>query len=244
MRPFMRVINNNIWNNIVSDYQHLKEIKSAAPYISAYAISCACFYLVAYWSSFNINPFHYIGAGDILVKSGMYLFGSTVYLVFVVLLESMLPNFEPTTKEIASDLKHLKPQVVIVIIAAVIIVIGSNYIPKLYLGLSGCAFVLIRPISNTQLIRQSFSSQPIRVAAAALVVSLPTFSFFSAKLQTEVINDSDKSMVMIRNFEGPCTKGCALIGRIGDYFSVRGSNGKVLMIKADEMKMFEVYKES
>lgn len=238
----MRVLNNNMWNKFVSDYQHLKEIKSATPYISAYAISCACFYLVAYWTSFNINPFHYIGASDVIIKSGMYLFGSTVFLVFVVLLESVLPNSEPTTKEVALELKHLKLQVLVVIIAAVIIIIGSNYIPKLYLGLSGCVVVLIRPISNTQLIRQSFSSQPIRVAAAALLVSLPTFSVFTAKLQTEMINDSDKSMVMIRNFEGPCTRGCALIGRIGDYFSVRGNNGKVLMIKADEMKVFEIYK--
>ncbi|WP_343077640.1 hypothetical protein [Pseudomonas sp.] len=225
----------------MDSHRQLKELKQAAPYIAVYSLFWGCTYLYLYWSKFNVNPFSYIGPGEIITSSGKFLFQSSIFTLGILLCETFFSTTEEDEETRKRKIKDLKTIAVIILAMTATALYFAQYTVSFYFAALGFVVTLTTPISYLDIFRHSFSSRPVRTAIAALIVTLPILSIVTAQNETKEILDNTGKLSMIRRSSDTCMAGCILIGKIGDYFAVLGKSGKVIMIKNDEMKQFEIY---
>lgn len=228
----------------MDNHRQLKELKQASPYIGAYSIFWGCAYLYFYWSKFNVNPFSYVGPGEIISLSGKFLFQSSILTIAILIAEALTSTTEVDEEVRKKRIKGFKGRAIIIFGMSTVAFYLAQYTAVLYSAILGIVMTLVIPLSHLDFFRLSFSSGPVRTAIAALIVSLPVLSIVSAQTEANDILDSVGKQSMIRRPSETCMNGCTLIGKIGDYFSVLGRNGKVLMIKNDDMKQFEIYEQN
>lgn len=226
----------------MEDYRHIKELKQSAPYIGVYAIFWGCAYLIVFWSFFNINPFQYLGAAEIILQAGIVLFHASVGVIAILCIEALTSSSDIDEVSRTNQLKTLRSRVIIVTVIAGIAIYFARNTPALYGSAIAITMTLVAPVSCTDLFRHSFSSKPVRTAITALTILLPVSAMVAAYTEANDVLNSKGKLNMIKRQSTTCVNGCILIGKIGDYFCVRGNNGKIIMIESDEMKQFELYR--
>ena len=225
----------------MEDYRHIRELKQSAPYIGVYAIFWGCAYLITFWSFFNVNPFQYLGAAEIILQAGIVLFRASIGVIAILCLEAFISSSDPDEVSRTKQIKTLRSRIIIVTAIASIAIYFAQNTPALYGGAIAVTMTLVAPISCTDLFRHSFSSKPVRTAIAALTISLPVSALIAAYSEAKDVLNTKGKLTMIKKPSSTCVNGCVLIGKIGNYFCVRGNNGKFIMIESDEMKQFELY---
>jgi hypothetical protein len=224
----------------MDDYRHIREIKQAAPYIAVYATFWGCTYLFGFWSTFNINPFQYISTSEIITHVVKVLYQPFIMVLFILLIEWLFFSKEEELDH-TNELKDFRSRIIMVAVIAGVVLYFATSSEALYAAAISVIMTLVRPLSYADIFKSSFSSKPVRTAMAALTISIPLFSVLSAHTDAQNIINKKGSLNMIRRPSETCAKGCILIGKIGEYFSVRGANGKTIMLKTEEMKTFEIY---
>lgn len=224
-------------------HQQLRELKYAAPFVGVYSMFWACVYLYVFWSSFNINPFPYVGGSEIFTLSALFLFQSSVFAIFILISQALMSSTDDAGKE-KSEVEGLRLRAMIVISVCSVSFFFMKEYPFLAAVVIGVTMPIVTPLSYVEILRHSFSSKPIRVAVSALIVSLPLFSIVAAKTEADQIITGKGRLTMIRAESNVCMLGCILIGKLGGYFSVVGANGKVIMVKTERIQVFELYEGS
>lgn len=225
----------------MDEYKHLQELKRATPYIGVYAIFWGCAYLIAYWSYFNINPLQYIGASEVALQAGKVLFQGAIFVILILLFEYFFSRKEPSESRRIAELKALPGRILVVTFLACIAIYFAESRPALYSSALAIMMVLITPISYTDLFSHSFSSQHLRTSVAALVLFLPLSTMLTAYTDAKNLLNDKGELTYIKRPSDICSRGCVLIGKIGDYFAVKSTNQNIIIIKSDEMKYFQTY---
>ena len=225
----------------MDEYKHLKELRHAAPYVGVYAIFWGCAYLLAYWSYFNINPFQYIGASEVVLQAGKVLFQGAIFVLLILLFAYFSSRKEPIESRRIAELKALPGHILVVTSVACVALYFADSSPALYGSALAIMMLLITPISYTDLFSHSFSSPQVRTSVAAFTIFLPVSTMLTAYTEAKNILNDKGELTYIKRPADICSKGCALIGKIGDYFAVKSSNQNILLIKSEEMKVFQTY---
>lgn len=228
----------------MNTHQYLRELRNAAPYIVVYSVFWACAYLYFFWANFNINPFPYIGLSDIITLSAKFLFQSAIFALLILGSQTFFFTANETRKTEQKEIASLKFRILLSILISVPSLYYSYDHPALAAIAIGATIPAITPLSYVAIFKQMFSSKPVRIAASALIVSLPLFAITTAKTESSEILQQKGNLDMIRTPLGICSPGCIFIGKLGDYFSVIPYNGKTIMIKSDKIQFFEIYKNN
>lgn len=225
----------------MDEYKHLRELRHATPYVGVYAIFWGCAYLLAYWSYFNINPFQYIGASEVVLQAGKVLFQGAVFVIFILVYEFFSSKMDPSETRRVAEIKSLRMRILVVTTVSCVALYFAESSPALYGSALAVMMLLITPISYTDLFSHSFSSRPVRTSMAAFTIFLPVSTMLTAYTEAKNILNDKGELIYIKRPADICSRGCALIGKIGDYFAVKSENQNIIIIKSEEMKFFQTY---
>ena len=220
-----------------------KELKQAAPYITAYVFFWSCIYLYNYWSEFNINPLPYISFNEIITNSSAIISQASIFALIILAIEAIMPNIfrEHITKE---DTEKNTMQLTMYLVAGAITIgvffkWGNDYEYLRYLTYA-TMIAAARPLSLTEFFQKSFSSYPTRVAIAAFTIFLPISATITPTYKAYDIRNNKGEQDIITRTSGLCKNGCILVGKLGDYFMILDNSNIPHMLKSSEMSIFSI----
>jgi hypothetical protein len=221
----------------------LSELKQSTPFIAIYTILWGITGRYLYWKTFEINPFPFIGLSDALLLTAESLLICSIFALTMLILHFISINENEKTQKAKNWSDALKLRLILAIITYPVVFYFTHDSLWFYPASLVAFLPLITPITNINLIKDSFSSLAVRNAVAFFIVATPVISVTASYKEAQNIYTTTIKSVMIKRSNGICERGCTYIGKIGDYFAVKGINDKIIMIPSDEMKEFEIYRE-
>ena len=220
-----------------------KQLKQAAPYITAYVFFWSCIYLYNYWSAFNINPLPYISFNEIITNSSAIISQASIFALIILIIEAITPKIfrEQITEE---DKEKNTLQLAMYLIAGAIttaafFIWGNDYEYLRYLTYS-TMIAATRPLSLTEFFQKSFDSYPTRVAIASFTIFLPISAIITPTYKAYDIRNNKGEQDIITRTSGLCKNGCILVGKLGDYFMILDKSNIPHMLKSSEMPIFSI----
>ncbi|MEC5384861.1 hypothetical protein VVD49_03960 [Uliginosibacterium sp. H3] len=204
------------------------------------ALGSSMLYLVAYWGSFDLNPFEFLSLDDMLRTSIYPLFGYVATAVLYLMLFGAIATYDDTHEiALASPLterpRSVSRRIKIKIYAILAVVATACFAYALttsswWYGLYVLALMLALPlgkhIAMSRILSELVPDEPLRVFVAICVLAIPLLSFAHgiAKAHKLIFSRGDFSFVCPAQVKHPKSNSLAsdaelrFIGKADDYF--------------------------
>ncbi|MBA2612411.1 MAG: hypothetical protein H0U95_10595 [Bacteroidetes bacterium] len=224
-----------------------EKIKLGLTVLIPYGLICACSWYISYWSTFDINPFDYLGIND-LIKGFIYPFAiSALASIFVNIISthSLIGAYNPETRTPSGLLANPKVQewgkvIYVLLILVLTIFVDSEtkwmVLPNLY------SLGIVLYLLNNDKIKEYFPRYALRFMIISLCIAIPTASITFAKSNSLNVKHNLKYQYTFqKDISGDTLK---VIGKLGDYIFLSTIDNKIKYAKSlDKMTYFEIFEK-
>lgn len=222
------------------------KIKIALSILLPYSLFCAGTWHTAYWSTFDINPFDYMGIDDI-IKSFIYPFilsALTSIVINILTVHSGLKLFNPDTRIPTGPLTNKTLQAIltyIYIISLVLLTLLIENDRKWILLPSLYALPIVTYLTNNDKVIEYFPKYATRFMVISLFILMPSLSVSFAKVSSWKVKNNEKYHYTIQQDISKDT--LKILGKLGPYmfFATKDNQRKYIksMDKIEQLEIFE-----